>query len=147
MPFADRQRSKLSDFLFSVCLLVNIQLCIISFAPEKLEKKKLYWRFSGAFLSWLSAYMIKEYTHMWKSCFVSYVSYHFCNIRHNPLLLHFFQFKYLWFLLKNCNVKLLYCIYMKIWRIVDYVNLWSVYVTFHVVELISEAIYVREALY
>ena len=58
MPFAHRQRSHLSDFLFSACFLVNNQLCISSFATEKNTKKNQVEDFSGAFLLWLSVYIL-----------------------------------------------------------------------------------------
>ena len=44
MPFAHRQGSGLSDFLFSARFLVYNQLCISSLVTEKYPKK-LYWRF------------------------------------------------------------------------------------------------------
>ena len=45
----------MSDFVFSVCVLVNNQLSIRSFAPEKNTKYHVE-DFSGEFLLWLSVY-------------------------------------------------------------------------------------------
>ena len=55
MPFAHRQRSRLNDFVFSASFLVNNQLRMSCFAPEK-NLKKYVEDFSDAFLFWLSVF-------------------------------------------------------------------------------------------